>query len=280
MSCARSSPGATRFTRTFQTGAATMATDRRRFLRNALTAMGAGFLAGCDQLSQTQWAPQVLASAETLSHAVQRVLAPHAALAREFTQADISPVFRANGSTDPQDPAYRAMAANGFRDYRLSVGGLVAHPLSFSLAQLRALPQRTQITRHDCVEGWSVIGKWQGVQLSRVLELVQPTDDARYVVFRCYDRMQDGGLDGGTPYYESIGFDDAYHPQTILAHTLNDRPLPTPNGAPLRVRIERQLGYKQAKYISGIELVDSLDDIGDGNGGYWEDHGYESYAGI
>ncbi|HXS74164.1 MAG TPA: molybdopterin-binding protein [Rhodanobacteraceae bacterium] len=257
-----------------------MATDRRRFLRNALTAMGAGFLAGCDQLSQTQWAPQVLASAETLSHAVQRVLAPHAALAREFTQADISPVFRANGSTDPQDPAYRAMAANGFRDYRLSVGGLVAHPLSFSLAQLRALPQRTQITRHDCVEGWSVIGKWQGVQLSRVLELVQPTDDARYVVFRCYDRMQDGGLDGGTPYYESIGFDDAYHPQTILAHTLNDRPLPTPNGAPLRVRIERQLGYKQAKYISGIELVDSLDDIGDGNGGYWEDQGYEWYAGI
>ncbi|HEX7130340.1 MAG TPA: molybdopterin-binding protein [Rhodanobacteraceae bacterium] len=257
-----------------------MTTDRRRFLRNALTAMGAGLLAGCDRLSQTEWAPKVLASAETLSHSVQRVLAPHAALAREYTEADISPVFRPNGSTDPRTPEYLALAKNDFQDYRLGVGGLVARPLSFSLAQLRALPQRTQITRHDCVEGWSVIGKWTGVQLSRVLDLVKPGDAARYVVFRCFDRMPDGGEEGGTPYYESIGFDDAYHPQTVLAHTLNDKPLPIANGAPLRVRIERQLGYKQAKYISGIELVDSLDDIGDGNGGYWEDQGYEWYAGI
>jgi DMSO/TMAO reductase YedYZ molybdopterin-dependent catalytic subunit len=257
-----------------------MSTDRRRFLRNALTAMGAGLLAGCDQLSQTDWAPKVLASAETLSHAVQRVLAPHAALAREYPESAISPVFRANGSTNPQTPEYLKLAASGFDDYRLGVGGLVARPLSFSLAQLRALPQRTQITRHDCVEGWSVIGKWTGVQLSRVLELVKPGDQARYVVFRCFDRMQDGGEEGGTPYYESIGLDDAWHPQTILAHMLNDKPLPIANGAPLRARIERQLGYKQAKYISGIELVDSLDDIGDGNGGYWEDQGYEWYAGI
>lgn len=257
-----------------------MSTDRRRFLRNALTAVGAGLLAGCDQLSQTGSAPKVLASAETLSHAVQRVLAPHASLAREYPESAISPVFRANGSTNPQTPEYRKLVAGGFDDYRLNVGGLVARPLSFSLTQLRALPQRTQITRHDCVEGWSVIGKWTGVQLSRVLELVKPDEQARYVVFRCFDRMNDGGEPGGTPYYESIGFDDAYHPQTLLAHTLNDKPLPIANGAPLRVRIERQLGYKQAKYISGIELVDSLDDIGDGSGGYWEDQGYEWYAGI
>lgn len=257
-----------------------MSTDRRRFLRNALTAMGAGLLAGCDQLSQTQWVPKVLASAETLTHAAQRVLAPHALLAREYTEADISPVFRPNGSTNPQTPGYKALLANRFNDYRLRVGGLVAHPLSFSLEQLRALPQRTQITRHDCVEGWSVIGKWTGVQLSRVLELVEPHDKARYVVFHCFDRMQDGGLDGGTPYYESIGFDDALHRQTILAHTLNDKRLPIANGAPLRIRIERQLGYKQAKYISGIEIVESLDSIGGGSGGYWEDQGYEWYAGI
>ena len=257
-----------------------MSTDRRRFLRHALTAMGAGLLAGCDQLSQTEWAPKALASAETLSHAVQRVLAPHAALAREYPESAISPVFRANGSTNPQTPEYLALAKNHFRNYRLGVGGLVARPLSFSLAQLRALPQRTQITRHDCVEGWSVIGKWTGVPLAHVLDLVQPGDDARYVVFRCFDRMPDGGEPGGTPYYESIGFDDAYHPQTLLAHTLNDKPLPIANGAPLRVRIERQLGYKQAKYVSGIELVDSLDGIGDGSGGYWEDQGYEWYAGI
>ncbi|MGH8211874.1 MAG: molybdopterin-binding protein [Rhodanobacteraceae bacterium] len=256
-----------------------MSSDRRRFLRNALTAMGAGLLAGCDRLSQTEWAPNVLGKAETVSHAVQRALSRNA-LAREYAEADISPVFRANGSTNPQTNEYRALVADRFRDYRLKIGGLVAHPLSFSLGQLRALPSRTQITRHDCVEGWSVIGKWKGVQLSRVLELAQPRGDARYVVFRCFDRMQDGGEDGGTPYYESIGFDDAFHPQTLLAYELNDQPLPIANGAPLRARIERQLGYKQAKYISGIELVDSLGDIGDGNGGYWEDQGYEWYAGI
>ena len=250
-----------------------MSSDRRRFLRNALTLAGAGLLAGCDRLSQTEWAPDVLAKAETLSHTVQRALTRNA-LAREYTEAEISPVFRANGSTNPQTPEYLALGKNGFRDYRLQVDGLVAHPLSFSLAQLRALPSRTQITRHDCVEGWSVIGKWKGVQLSRVLELTRPRTDARYVVFRCFDRMDDGGEDGGTPYYESIGFDDAYHPQTLLAYELNDKPLPVANGAPLRARIERQLGYKQAKYISSIELVASLDDIGDGNGGYWEDQGY------
>lgn len=256
-----------------------MSSDRRLFLRNALTAMGAGLLAGCDRLSQTEWAPNVLGKAETLSHAVQRALTRNA-LAREYAEADISPVFRANGSTDPQTPDYLALAKNDFSDYRLKIGGLVAQPLSFSLEHLRALPSRTQITRHDCVEGWSVIGKWKGVQLSRVLELAQPRESARYVVFRCFDRMQDGGEEGGTPYYESVGFDDAYHPQTLLAYELNDRPLPVANGAPLRARIERQLGYKQAKYISAVELVESLDDIGDGNGGYWEDQGYEWYAGI
>ncbi len=256
-----------------------MSSDRRRFLRNALTIAGVGLLAGCDRLSQTEWVPDVLGKAETLSHAVQRALTRNA-LAREYNEADISPVFRANGSTNPQTPEYLSLAKNDFRDYRLTVGGLVAHPLSFSLEQLRALPPRTQITRHDCVEGWSVIGKWKGVQLSRVLELAKPRGNARYVVFRCFDRMDDGGLDGGTPYYESIGFDDAYHPQTLLAYELNGKPLPIENGAPLRARIERQLGYKQAKYISAVELVASLDDIGDGNGGYWEDQGYEWYAGI
>ncbi|MBS0432951.1 MAG: molybdopterin-binding protein [Proteobacteria bacterium] len=248
---------------------------RRRFLRNALTAAGAGVLAGCDRLSQTDWAPRVLESAEHLTHAVQRVVAPPSAMAREFGEADISPVFRPNGSTNPQTREYRALAADDFRGYALRVGGLVARPLSLSLERLRALPSRTQITRHDCVEGWSVIGKWTGVQLSRVLDLAKPAQRARYVVFRCFDVMDDGH-----PYYESIGMDDARHPQTLLAYGLNDKPLPTPNGAPLRLRVERQLGYKQAKYLSAIEVVDSLAGIGDGNGGYWEDQGYEWYAGI
>ena len=253
---------------------------RRRFLRDLLVTTGAGMLAGCDRLSDTEWAPKVLDSAEHLTHAAQRVLAPPPAMAREFGETDISPVFRPNGSTDPQSPQYRALAADGFRAYRLKVGGLVGQSLSLSLEQLRALPSRTQITRHDCVEGWSVIGKWTGVQLARILDMAKPTQSARFVVFHCFDTMDDGGLDGGTPYYESIGMDDAHHPQTLLAYELNDKSLPIANGAPLRMRIERQLGYKQAKYVSGIELAESLARFGGGRGGYWEDQGYEWYAGI
>jgi DMSO/TMAO reductase YedYZ molybdopterin-dependent catalytic subunit len=247
---------------------------RRRFLRDALALTGAVTLAGCDKLSQTSWAPRVLDSATGLSHAVQGALTRNA-MAHEYTEADISPVFRPNGSTDPQAPAYRALAADGFRDYKLEVGGLVAHPLSLSLADLRAMPNRTQITRHDCVEGWSVIGKWTGVQLSHVLKMAQPTQAARYVVFRCYDVMDDGNQ-----YYESLGFDDAYHPQTLLAWELNGKTLPIPNGAPLRLRVPRQLGYKMAKYLRRIDLVASFKDIAGGHGGYWEDQGYQWYAGI
>lgn len=247
---------------------------RRRFLRDALALTGAMAMGGCDRLSETDWAPRVLGSATELSHAAQRALSRNA-MAHEYTEADISPVFRPNGSTDPQSSGYRALAANGFADYRLGMGGLVTHPLSLSLQQLHALPNRTQITRHDCVEGWSVIGKWTGVQLSRVLAMAQPTKAARYVVFRCFDAMDDG-----SEYYESLGFDDAYHPQTILAWALNGQTLPIPNGAPLRLQVPRQLGYKMAKYLRRIDLVASFEDIGDGNGGYWEDQGYQWYAGI
>jgi DMSO/TMAO reductase YedYZ molybdopterin-dependent catalytic subunit len=245
---------------------------RRRFLRDALALTGAVALGGCDKLSETDWAPKVLGSATGLSHAAQRVLSRDA-MAREYTEAEVSPVFRPNGSTDPQSPEYRALVARGFRNYRLGVGGRVAHPLSLSLDDLRALPNRTQITRHDCVEGWSVIGKWTGVQLSRVLQLAQPTKAARYVVFRCYDRMDDD-----SEYYESLGFDDAYHPQTILAWQLNGKPLPIANGAPLRLQVPRQLGYKMAKYLRRIDVVDSFKAIEGGQGGYWEDQGYQWYA--
>jgi DMSO/TMAO reductase YedYZ molybdopterin-dependent catalytic subunit len=136
---------------------------------------------------------------------------------------------------------------------------------------------RTQITRHDCVEGWSAIGKWKGVPLTAVLEAVRPTAAVRYVVFHCADPMES---DGSSPYYESIDMDDAYHPQTILAYELNDKALPIANGAPIRLRVERQLGYKHAKYVMRIELVDSFEKIAGGKGGYWEDQGYEWYAGI
>jgi DMSO/TMAO reductase YedYZ molybdopterin-dependent catalytic subunit len=157
------------------------------------------------------------------------------------------------------------------------VGGLVAKPLNLSLAALRAMPSRTQITRHDCVEGWSAIGKWTGVPLSSVLKLAQVLPHARYVVFRCADSL--GGSNADT-YYESVDLLDAFHPQTLLAYELNGKSLPVQNGAPLRLRVERQLGYKQAKYIVGIDVVADLRSIRGGKGGFWEDQGYEWYAGI
>ncbi len=157
--------------------------------------------------------------------------------------------------------------------------GLVERPQSLSLAALRAMPARTQITRHDCVEGWSTIAKWTGVQLSRVLDEAGVKPQARYVVFHCYDSLGNS-FQGPVRYYESIDLLDARHPQTILAYGLNDEVLPVSNGAPLRVRVERQLGYKMAKYIREIELVESFGQLGRGRGGYWEDRGYDWFAGI
>jgi DMSO/TMAO reductase YedYZ molybdopterin-dependent catalytic subunit len=251
-------------------------TGRRRFLQRALAAGGTLLLSGCDQLSRSGWFTRLLGSAEKLNFATQRLLLPRKAMAQEFTEADLSPFFRSNGTSNPDNPEYQALAANGFADYQLEVGGLVAQPRSYSLDALRVLPSRTQITRHDCVEGWSAIGKWKGVQLSRILEQVQPQPSARYAVFYCADPMD--AL--GTRYYESIDMEDAWHAQTLLAYELNDAPLPIKNGAPIRARVERQLGYKMAKYIMRIELVERLDGIAGGRGGYWEDRGYEWYAGI
>ena len=250
---------------------------RRRFLGRIAASIGALGVAGCDRLSQSEWFPKVLGSAETLNHHVGKLITGRRAMAQEFTPADLSPTFRSNGTAEPNNPEYAALAAQGFAGYALEVSGLVAAPRRFSLAELRALPSRTQITRHDCVEGWSAIGKWQGAKLSAVLDAVQPAAAARYVVFHCADPMDENGE---SPYYESIDMDDAYHVQTLLAYALNDRPLPVANGAPIRLRVERQLGYKHAKYVMRLELVESFAHIGEGKGGYWEDQGDQWYAGI
>jgi len=251
--------------------------SRRAFLRGSLAALSAAIVAGCDRLGDTGWFSALLRSGETLTRATQRLLVPRNALAQEFTDADVKGPFRSNGTARPRSAAYDALAANDFVDWRLRVDGLVDRPLELSLAELKAMPARTQITRHDCVEGWSAIAKWTGVPLADVLARAMPQTNARYVVFHCADPMH---ADGTEPYYESIDMIDAYHPQTILAYRLNDAPLPIGNGAPVRVRIERQLGYKMAKYIMRIELVDRFDQLYGGNGGYWEDRGYAWYAGI
>lgn len=242
--------------------------------RSFLAAAGAGVLAGCNRVAESGRGQRLLRGAEDWHRTAQRFLNPPRALAPEFTRADISPVFRGNGSTSPTNGDYQAHVADNFARWRLNVGGLVEHPLTFTLAELRALPQRRQITRHDCVEGWSAIGEWTGPQLAILLDAAAVLPVARYIVFRCADELD------GAPYYESIDMIDARHPQTIVSHALNGEPLPVKNGAPLRMRIERQLGYKHAKYLTAIEAVASLERIGGGQGGYWEDRGYQWYAGI
>jgi DMSO/TMAO reductase YedYZ molybdopterin-dependent catalytic subunit len=250
--------------------------SRRRFIGRCLSMASAAVIAGCDRISRSSWAPSVLRSGELANRGAQRAVTSKMALAQEFSESDLSPEFRSNGTSNPEDDDYQRSAAAGFTDWKLRVDGLVESVTELSLSELRSMRSRTQITRHDCVEGWSAIGKWTGVPLSEILQRVRPRPAARYVVFHCADPMDETG----TRYYESIDLDEANHPQTILAYELNGKALPVANGAPLRVRIERQLGYKMAKYIMRIELVEQFKRIGGGNGGYWEDQGYEWYAGI
>jgi DMSO/TMAO reductase YedYZ molybdopterin-dependent catalytic subunit len=253
---------------------------RRRFLRLVFASAASSVLAACDRLSDNESFMRVLRSAQFLSRGAQRLVTGDA-LAQEFGEDEIDDDFRSNGTEMPDSALYRQLAADAFSGWSLKVGGMVQAPLELNLKRLRALPARTQITRHDCVEGWSAIAKWTGVPLARVLELARPLPAARYVVFHCADPMDGSDQTApGSTYYESIDLVEARHPQTILAYALNDEPLPIENGAPLRLRVERQLGYKHAKYLMRIELVERLDNIRGGNGGYWEDLGYEWYAGI
>ena len=243
--------------------------------RAALTVGGGLLLSGCDKVASTKSARRAFVGAEDLTYRVDRLITPRNTLAPEFTGADVSPIFRSNGTARPGSADYARLLAGNFADWRLHVGGLVSRPLAISLDQLKKLPQRTQITRHDCVEGWSAIGRWTGPVLGPILQFAGLSNAARYIVFHCYDDF------GGTQYYESVDLIDAFHPQTILAWALNGQALPVPNGAPLRLRIERQLGYKHAKYLRAIEAVASLDQIGRGKGGYWEDVAdYAWFAGI
>ena len=245
---------------------------RRRFIAAGASGL---LLGGCDRLNNNPTFRDVLRSAEKLTTASQRLISPRDALAREYSEAEMSPFFRSNGTRMPGGEDYARHLAEQFANWQLTVGGLVARPLAIPIRTLRSLPHRTQITRHDCVEGWSAIGKWHGVQLSRILDHAGLSTRAKYIVFHCADRF------GEKPFYESIDLVDAFHPQTILAWGMNGHLLPVPNGAPLRLRVERQLGYKHAKYIQRIQAVESLAQVYGGKGGYWEDNvDYEWYAGI
>ncbi|GAC1616544.1 MAG: molybdopterin-binding protein [Candidatus Elarobacter sp.] len=244
---------------------------RQLFIASSLSALG---LAGCGPVKESLTnGPfrKVLLSTEHLNDAV---IGTHG-LAREYKDADIDRTFRINGLDTPSDATYTSLAGGGFRDYRLVVDGLVERPQKLSLAELRAAGNRTQITRHDCVEGWSAIGKWRGAPLGTVVAMARPKPQARYCVFHCFDADQ-----SGQRYYESLDLQQAAHPQTILALDLNDAPLDNDHGAPVRLKIPTQLGYKSAKWVRGIELAAAFPKTLLAKGGYWEDQGYEWFAGI
>jgi DMSO/TMAO reductase YedYZ molybdopterin-dependent catalytic subunit len=196
-------------------------------------------------------------------------------MAKLYSDADVDRDFRVNGLATPSDTRYADAMREGWRGYKLIVDGLAERPQQLTLAELRAMPLQTQITRHDCVEGWSVVGKWRGVRLGDIVAMAQPKASARYVVFHCFDKD-----DSGTEYYESLSLHQAAHPQTLLSLDLNDAPLDADHGAPVRLRVPTQLGYKSAKWVRRIEIASTFPNTLLSKGGYWEDQGYEWYAGI
>jgi len=205
---------------------------------------------------------------ETLTYAAQRVLTSGQSLAREFHRSRISTVSPVNGPP-PESATYQRHLAAGFADWRLPIDGLVSRPWSFSLGDLKRLPSRSQITLQACEEGWSFIAEWTGVQLSHVLDFVGVGPQAKYVFFFSFD-----------DWFDSIDMADALHPQTVIAYGMNGQELPPPHGAPVRLKVARQLGYKNMKYLSRITVTDTVQNIGKGLGGGAAEAGYSWYAGI
>jgi len=205
---------------------------------------------------------------ETLTYAAQRLLARHS-LAREFAHSEISKDPFAN-EVDPLGKEFQRLQDGAFVDWRLAVDGMVARPASFSLAELKSFPRSTQITLVACEEGWSYIAEWSGVPLAHILNVVGALPQARYVVYRSIQ----------ADWWESIDMVDALHPQTLLTLGMNGSELPVPFGGPLRVRVPRQLGYKNVKYITSLTITDNLKRLGKGLGSAAPEGGYAWYAGI
>lgn len=245
--------------------------NRKLFVAASISAALAGCSAIGTKLNNNAGFHNALESAETVD---ERVIGTRG-LVREYSPADISANFPLDSLDTPATPLYEALVSGGFHSYKLVVDGLVEHPQALTLAQLRHMANVSQITRHDCVEGWSAIAQWQGPRLADVIALARPKSPARYVIFHSFDSDANG-----TPYYESLSLEQAAHPQTLLALVQNGKPITPERGAPVRLRIPTQLGYKSAKWVARVELVAQLRTHYGGKGGYWEDQGYEWYAGI
>jgi DMSO/TMAO reductase YedYZ molybdopterin-dependent catalytic subunit len=247
--------------------------------RRQLIKAGAGALAGVGALG-VSWRVAdrcglipanrrgIYGLSETLTYAGQRLLTKLPSLAREFDRSQITRVAPVNGKAPTSEP-YRTLLAGGFADWRLEADGLIARPVSLSLAELKALPSRRQITHQACEEGWSFIAEWTGVPLAVVLEHIGIRPEARFVFFFTFDG-----------WWDSLDMDDALHPQTLLAYAMNGPDMPLDHGAPLRLKVARQLGYKSLKYLTRMTVTDRAAGIGDGLGSSAPAAGYSWYAGI
>ena len=247
--------------------------SRRRLLSSA-TAFGGFMLTGCGHPREAFVPPHVrgglIGAADVLTMSTNRALLSRQQLAREYQPSDISDPFPVWNQSNPPDVAYQRHLREGFRSWQLPVTGLVERPRALSLAGIKGLPSRTQITAHACEQGWSAIAEWTGASLQRVLEAVGGVKpEARYVVIDTVDG-----------WYEGYDMFEVVHPQTILAYGLNGRDLPTGNGAPLRLRVERQCGYKNLKFLKSIQVVDSMAGFGKGTRGVNSDWGFHWFAGV
>lgn len=232
------------------------ALERRLFLKRGLSLGSLALLTGCD-VSNNQGVADALAAMSRWNNEAQSVLFSRTRLARTFPASAITKPFPFNAYYGPDDIREVDAAA-----WRLELGGQIADKRPWSLAQLRALPQESQITRHICVEGWSAIGQWSGVKLSTFLQHVGADLRCRYVGVKCFD-----------DYSTSLDMPSALHPQTILALDYGSDPLPPLYGAPLKIRIPTKLGFKNPKYIASLFVTDTYP------GGYWEDQGYNWFSG-
>jgi len=246
--------------------------SRRAWLTSVPVVGGLLLTAGC---SREKFIPPtvrggLIGAADVLTMSTNRLLLSGQQLAREYSLSDVADPFPTWNQINPKDAEYQRHAADNFRNWQLPISGLVARPSALSLDQIKGLPSRTQITAHVCEQGWSAIGEWTGAPLQEVLEAVGgATEAARYVVIDTYDR-----------WYEAYDLFEVEHPQTILAYRLNGKDLPRGNGAPIRLRVERQCGYKNLKFVKSIRVVDSLAGIGKGTGGINSDSGWHWFAGV
>jgi DMSO/TMAO reductase YedYZ molybdopterin-dependent catalytic subunit/thiosulfate reductase cytochrome b subunit len=257
-----------------ETGPARSALSRRQLVKAGLGAVaGVGALGvGARLLHRCGLVPAnhrgLYGVSETLTYAGQRLLTKLPSMAREFDRGQISTVIPVNGKA-PRTDEYQRLQSGAFADWRLAIDGMVARPASLSLADVKAFPSRSQITHQACEEGWSFIAEWTGVPLAHVLEHAGIRPEARFVFFFTFDG-----------WWDSLDMDDALHPQTLLAYGMNGAAIPLDHGAPLRLKVARQLGYKSLKYLSRITVTDRPDGLGDGLGSGSPSAGYSWYAGI